>query len=77
MRQLALVALAYGLMFEDTAFSELLIAWLVALIFTWLVIEPGEVLGLVLFPKLMNGKRAKVRGHLPAPLAELDLRFAE
>ena len=49
-----LVALTYGVMFGAPEFSELLIAWLAGLSFTWLVVEPAEVCGLVLCPKLLN-----------------------
>ena len=49
-----LVALVYGVTFQAPAFTELLLAWLAGLIFTWAVIEPSEVLGLVLFPSLAN-----------------------
>ena len=34
--------------------AELLVAWLLGLGFTWLVVEPGQVLGLVLFPIFLN-----------------------
>lgn len=51
------LALTYGVMFEAPAFTELLIAWLLSLAFTWIVVEPGEVLGLVLFPSLASNER--------------------
>lgn len=52
-----LAALVYGVLFQAPAFTELLLAWVLALGFTWAVIEPSEVLGLVLFPTLANNKR--------------------
>ena len=53
----AWIALTFGVMFDEPAFAELLLAWLAGLGFTWLVIEPGEVAGLVCFPKLFNNDR--------------------
>ena len=53
----AIVALIYGVMFSPPAFTELLLAWLAGLGFTWIVIEPGEVGMLVLFPQLAENER--------------------
>ena len=56
------IALVFGVLFAAPAFTELLLAWLAALLFTWLVVEPSEVLALVLLPGLTNSKRmAKCR----------------
>ena len=49
-----LIVLIYGALFEAPAFNELLLAWVAALVFTWLVIEPAEVLGLVLLPSVQK-----------------------
>ena len=48
------VALTFAVKFSQPQFATLLLAWLAGLIFTWGVIEPSEVLGLVLFPRLAN-----------------------
>ena len=52
-----IVSLTYGVLFEPPALRELLFAWLAALVFTWLVVEPGEIVGMVLFPRLFNNRR--------------------
>ena len=44
-------------MYEQPVFAELLLAWLLGLLFTWVVIEPSEVLALVLLPALTQGER--------------------
>ena len=51
------IALVFGVLFAAPAFTELLLAWLAALLFTWLVIEPSEVLALVLLPSITKSKR--------------------
>jgi hypothetical protein len=51
------VCLAYGVLFSAPAFTELLVAWLLALGFTWAVVEPSEVLGIVLLPALSKNAR--------------------
>ena len=51
-----IVCLVYGVIFSAPAFTELLLAWTAALIFTWAVVEPSEVLGIVLFPFLSNNQ---------------------
>lgn len=53
----AFTAMIYGVLYDEPAFAEMLIAWLLGLGFTWLVVEPSEVLGLVLFPNLANNDR--------------------
>ena len=53
----AFTAMIYGVIYEEPAFNEMLIAWLLGLGFTWLVVEPGEVAGLVLCPALFNNDR--------------------
>ena len=49
------VALVYGVTFEEPAFKLLLMAWVAGLLFTWIIIEPSEVLGIVLFQDQLEG----------------------
>ena len=53
----AWTALTFGVMYDEPAFAEILLAWLAGLAFTWLVIEPSEVAGLILFPRLFDNER--------------------
>ena len=52
----AIYALVSGILYGAPEFREMLIAWLAGLIFTWAVIEPGEVIGIVVFPRLFNSR---------------------
>ena len=54
---LCLFALAYGIAMGAPEVQTVVFAWIACLIFTWAIIEPGEVLALILFPQLANNDR--------------------
>ena len=51
-----ILALTYGVILGPPTFDLILIAWVMGLVFTWAVIEPSEVLGIVLFPSLAENE---------------------
>ena len=52
-----IINLVYGVMFSAPAFTELLMAWVAGLIFSWAVIEPSEVGIMILLPCIANNPR--------------------
>ena len=46
----------YGVQQGSVAFGQAMLAWMAALIFTYLVIEPAEIAGLVFLPALAENK---------------------
>jgi hypothetical protein len=52
-----LVCLTFGVLFQESAFRQLLMAWLVGLAFTWLVVEPAEAFGICVLPGCMQSDR--------------------
>ena len=51
-----LICFIYGVTFGPLAFQQVMYAWFAALIQTWLIVEPTEVLALVFAPNLANNK---------------------
>ena len=51
----ALVCLVYGVLFDEPSFQLLVLAWFAALIFTWAVVEPAEIVGLSVFQRIFKG----------------------
>jgi len=49
-----LVCFIYGVTFGPLAFQQVMYAWIAALVQTWLIVEPSEVLALVAFPHIAN-----------------------
>ena len=54
-----ILALSYGVVLGAPTFDMLLLAWVAGLIFTWTVIEPSEVLGMVLLPMASESDRVQ------------------
>ena len=52
-----LVIMIYGVLFDAPGFTELCIAWVAGLVFTWGVIEPSEIAGKVLLPSLAENEK--------------------
>jgi hypothetical protein len=51
--------LMFGVTFDEPGFRELIVAWAAGLFFTWAVIEPAEVAGLLILPKLVSARCAE------------------
>ena len=49
-----IIALVYGVLLTESAFNTLRLAWIAGLVFTWMVIEPSEVLGILALPYFSN-----------------------
>ena len=50
------LCLVYAVTLTNEAFDILRIVWIAGLVFVWVVIEPSEVLGQLLFPSLANNE---------------------
>ena len=61
-----LAVLVYGAKFGSANLQALIEAWTAGLVFTWVLVEPFEIFGLVFLPKLFGGKGGKCRGRLKA-----------
>ena len=49
-----IIALVYGVLLTESTFNTLRLAWIAGLVFTWMVIEPSEVLGILALPYFSN-----------------------
>ena len=53
---LCLMDFIYGVQAGSVQFGQVMVSWLAALIFTYLVIEPAEIFGIVFLPILAQNK---------------------
>ena len=57
------IALTFGTVLGNVEFDIICLAWLAGLAVTWAVVEPAEIVGVALLPRLFEGgPLGKLRG---------------